>query len=85
MGSSASKPETKVFTPTTPVDFSSTFLSQLEQSPEVCFYEKGDSAPPTKTVENAFLAFREIYTNLYSFLSLTIHEPNTPRNTSKTE
>ncbi|KAI5949638.1 hypothetical protein CANMA_005445 [Candida margitis] len=34
MGSTASKPETKVFTPTTPVDFSSTFLSQLEQSPE---------------------------------------------------
>ncbi|KAG5421730.1 hypothetical protein I9W82_000822 [Candida metapsilosis] len=34
MGSNASKPETKVFTPTTPVDFSSTFLSQLEQSPE---------------------------------------------------
>ncbi|CCG22411.1 Aim13 protein [Candida orthopsilosis Co 90-125] len=34
MGSNTSKPETKVFTPTTPVDFSSTFLSQLEQSPE---------------------------------------------------
>ncbi|KAI5953586.1 hypothetical protein KGF54_002958 [Candida jiufengensis] len=34
MGSNTSKPETKVFTPTTPIDFSSTFLSQLEQSPE---------------------------------------------------
>ncbi|KAI5967132.1 hypothetical protein KGF57_000561 [Candida theae] len=34
MGSNTSKPETKVFTPATPVDFSSTFLSQLEQSPE---------------------------------------------------
>ncbi|KAI5966502.1 uncharacterized protein KGF55_000811 [Candida pseudojiufengensis] len=34
MGSNTSKPETKVFTPSTPIDFSSTFLSQLEQSPE---------------------------------------------------
>ncbi|KAK6202395.1 uncharacterized protein RJT21DRAFT_118413 [Scheffersomyces amazonensis] len=34
MGSSTSKPETKVFTPTTPIDFSASFLSQLENSPE---------------------------------------------------
>ncbi|KAK6457504.1 uncharacterized protein RJT20DRAFT_125242 [Scheffersomyces xylosifermentans] len=34
MGSSASKPQTKVFTPATPVDFSASFLSQLENSPE---------------------------------------------------
>ncbi|EAZ63333.1 hypothetical protein PICST_51523 [Scheffersomyces stipitis CBS 6054] len=34
MGSSASKPETKVFTPATPVDFSASFLAQLENSPE---------------------------------------------------
>lgn len=40
MGSNTSKPETKVFTPTTPVDFSSTFLSQLEQSPEVRFQKE---------------------------------------------
>lgn len=30
MGNSASKSETKVFTPSTPVDFSASFLSQLE-------------------------------------------------------
>lgn len=35
MGSSASKPETKVFTPSTPIDFSASFLSQLENSSEV--------------------------------------------------
>mmetsp|Transcript_1137 Transcript_1137/g.1139 ORF Transcript_1137/g.1139 Transcript_1137/m.1139 type:complete len:149 (+) Transcript_1137:35-481(+) len=34
MGSSASKPETKVFTPSTPIDFSASFLSQLENSTE---------------------------------------------------
>lgn len=34
MGSSASKPETKVFTPTAPVDFSASFLSHLENSQE---------------------------------------------------
>ncbi|KAK6461957.1 hypothetical protein DFJ63DRAFT_207057 [Scheffersomyces coipomensis] len=34
MGSSTSKPETKVFTPSTPIDFSASFLSQLENSPE---------------------------------------------------
>ncbi|EGW34656.1 uncharacterized protein SPAPADRAFT_53096 [Spathaspora passalidarum NRRL Y-27907] len=34
MGSSASKPETKVFTPATPIDFSASFLSQLENTPE---------------------------------------------------
>ncbi|CAI5757784.1 unnamed protein product [Candida verbasci] len=34
MGSSTSKPETKVFTPGTPIDFSASFLSQLESSPE---------------------------------------------------
>ncbi|RLV85706.1 MICOS complex subunit MIC19 [Meyerozyma sp. JA9] len=32
MGNSASKSETKVFTPSTPVDFSASFLSQLEGS-----------------------------------------------------
>ncbi|KAG4405105.1 hypothetical protein JTP64_005141 [Candida tropicalis] len=37
MGSSTSKPETKVFTPDTPIDFSATFLSQLETSPESDF------------------------------------------------
>ena len=36
MGANGSKPETKVFTPDTPIDFSATFLSQLESSPEVC-------------------------------------------------
>lgn len=35
MGSSASRPETKVFTPAAPVDFSASFLSQLEASAEV--------------------------------------------------
>jgi len=39
MGSSTSKPETKVFTPATPVDFSASFLSQLENSSEVCVEE----------------------------------------------
>lgn len=39
MGSSTSKPETKVFTPDTPIDFSATFLSQLETSPEVCNHQ----------------------------------------------
>lgn len=34
MGSSASKPETKVFTPEAPVDFSASFLSHLENSQE---------------------------------------------------
>ncbi|KAI3405383.1 hypothetical protein KGF56_001830 [Candida oxycetoniae] len=34
MGSTTSKPETKVFTPETPIEFSSSFLAQLEQSPE---------------------------------------------------
>lgn len=34
MGSSASKPETKVFTPKAPVDFSASFLSHLENSQE---------------------------------------------------
>ncbi|CAK9438709.1 uncharacterized protein LODBEIA_P29330 [Lodderomyces beijingensis] len=34
MGSTTSKPETKVFTPQSPIDFSSSFLSQLEQSPD---------------------------------------------------
>lgn len=34
MGSTASKPETKVFTPTAPVDFSASFLSHLESSQE---------------------------------------------------
>lgn len=34
MGSSASKPETKVYTPKAPVDFSASFLSQLENSQE---------------------------------------------------
>lgn len=34
MGSSASKPETKVFTPNAPVDFSASFLSHLENSQE---------------------------------------------------
>ncbi|ODV80397.1 DUF1690-domain-containing protein [Suhomyces tanzawaensis NRRL Y-17324] len=34
MGSATSKPETKVFTPSTPVDFSASFLSQLEGSAE---------------------------------------------------
>lgn len=38
MGSSASKPETKVFTPSTPIDFSASFLSQLENSSEVSIY-----------------------------------------------
>ncbi|KAL6453914.1 MIC19 MICOS complex subunit MIC19 [Candida maltosa Xu316] len=37
MGSNSSKPETKVFTPETPIDFSATFLSQLETSPESDF------------------------------------------------
>ncbi|XYA00115.1 hypothetical protein QA089_002650 [Meyerozyma guilliermondii] len=32
MGNSASKSETKVFTPSTPIDFSASFLSQLEGS-----------------------------------------------------
>lgn len=36
MGSNTSKPETKVFTPNIPVDFSASFLSQLESSQEVC-------------------------------------------------
>ena len=36
MGANGSKPETKVFTPDTPIDFSATFLSHLESSPEVC-------------------------------------------------
>lgn len=36
MGSAASKSETKVFTPKAPVDFSASFLSQLENSTEVC-------------------------------------------------
>lgn len=34
MGSSASKPETKVFTPKAPVDYSASFLSHLENSQE---------------------------------------------------
>lgn len=34
MGSTASKPETKVFTPNAPVDFSASFLSHLENSQE---------------------------------------------------
>lgn len=34
MGSSASKSETKVFTPKAPVDFSASFLSHLENSKE---------------------------------------------------
>lgn len=34
MGSSTSKPENKVFTPQAPIDFSASFLSQLENSPE---------------------------------------------------
>ncbi|RLV91235.1 MICOS complex subunit MIC19 [Spathaspora sp. JA1] len=34
MGSNTSKPETKVFTPATPIDFSASFLSQLENTPE---------------------------------------------------
>ncbi|KGR04057.1 hypothetical protein MG5_00034 [Candida albicans P57072] len=37
MGANGSKPETKVFTPDTPIDFSATFLSQLESSPESDF------------------------------------------------
>lgn len=40
MGANGSKPETKVFTPDTPIDFSATFLSQLESSPEVCPQKK---------------------------------------------
>lgn len=35
MGNSTSKPETKVFTPESPVDFSASFLSQLESSVEL--------------------------------------------------
>ncbi|QWW22072.1 hypothetical protein CA7LBN_000818 [Candidozyma auris] len=34
MGSTTSKPETKVFTPNAPVDFSASFLSHLENSQE---------------------------------------------------
>ncbi|EEQ37969.1 hypothetical protein CLUG_02092 [Clavispora lusitaniae ATCC 42720] len=34
MGSTASKPETKVYTPKAPVDFSASFLSRLENSQE---------------------------------------------------
>ncbi|CAK7901778.1 MICOS complex subunit Mic19p [[Candida] anglica] len=34
MGASTSKPETKVFTPAAPVDFSASFLAQLENSTE---------------------------------------------------
>ncbi|EGV66027.1 hypothetical protein PSN45_003158 [Yamadazyma tenuis] len=34
MGSTTSKPEKKVFTPQAPVDFSASFLSQLENSSE---------------------------------------------------
>ncbi|CAN3359298.1 MICOS complex subunit Mic19p [Diutina catenulata] len=34
MGNSTSKPETKVFTPDAPIDFSASFLSQLESSAE---------------------------------------------------
>lgn len=34
MGSSTSKPDTKIFTPQAPVDFSALFLSQLENSTE---------------------------------------------------
>lgn len=34
MGSTTSKPENKVFTPQAPIDFSASFLSQLENSPE---------------------------------------------------
>ncbi|OBA22907.1 DUF1690-domain-containing protein [Metschnikowia bicuspidata var. bicuspidata NRRL YB-4993] len=34
MGSSASKPETKVFSPKAPVDYSASFLSHLENSQE---------------------------------------------------
>ncbi|KAG7662575.1 uncharacterized protein J8A68_003872 [[Candida] subhashii] len=37
MGSNTSKPETKVFTPNIPVDFSASFLSQLESSQESDF------------------------------------------------
>lgn len=34
MGSTTSKPDNKVFTPQVPIDFSASFLSQLENSPE---------------------------------------------------
>lgn len=34
MGSTTSKPEQKVFTPAAPIDFSASFLSQLENSKE---------------------------------------------------
>ncbi|CAH6718640.1 MICOS complex subunit Mic19p [[Candida] jaroonii] len=34
MGSTTSKPEQKVFTPSAPIDFSASFLSQLENSKE---------------------------------------------------
>lgn len=46
MGSTTSKPETKVFTPSTPIDFSSSFLSQLESSPEVCIVERFKKSRP---------------------------------------
>ncbi|CCE78236.1 Piso0_000854 [Millerozyma farinosa CBS 7064] len=34
MGSAASKPEARTYTPSTPIDFSASFLSQLENSTE---------------------------------------------------
>lgn len=43
MGNNSSKPETKVFTPNTPIDFSSSFLAQLESSAEVCIEKQLNS------------------------------------------